>query len=233
MTDVREFRSSDDAWIATCHTDFAFTLFDPTSRYVTDAQWDTMEAMPGWCRREKAEALVRLILFGHVRTAVEIGVYGGRSLHALALGLGGVDDNPDLAEPLLLGLDPWDAEFLGDPMQTTLEGVAAHMRQHWPRTMLLRASGAAIVQLGRAVDLLHVDGEHAAPAPLRDVQAWLPRLRPCDGYIVMDDAHYPGVREATAWLVQQGAVLLCSVTYADRDPQTNDIGGWQLYHVVR
>jgi len=230
---TKTYRASNGSWTATCHSGFAAMLFDANlAPQVSQVEWEVMAAMPGWCRREKAEAMVRLITLGHVRTVVEVGVYGGRSLQAMALGLAAAPVSADLIDPMLVGIDPWNPAYIGEIADQLLRDVTAHMRARWPRVMLLRAPSESIVQFGRAVDLVHIDGDHTPPAPLVDVQAWYPRVRHL-GYMVMDDANYGGVVEATTWLEQQGAELLCDVTYADVDGIASVEGGWRLYQITR
>lgn len=195
-------------------------------RYVSDEEWATIEALPGWCRREKAEALVRLIRWCAIRSCVEIGVYGGRSLHAMALGLErgmGVR---------LAGIDPWNPDFVHETGLRAMETCREHFARRWPGTLLLRCRSTDVLQWPEPVDLLHIDGSHVSPAPLDDLQAWYPRVKH-RGYIVMDDALYAGVLEAERWLEAQGAWVLCEVIYEDCDPLTGERGGWRLYQVWR
>lgn len=218
-----EIRSDANGWSAICASGFATKLLAPDMhRFVSDAAWAELEALPGWCRCEKAEALVRLVRWSAIASVVEIGVWGGRSFEALARGLAGRE------HVSLVGIDPYDPSFCGPDAETVLAALAARLRTEWPGAMLLRCASTAIVQLGRPVDLVHVDGNHTHPAPLDDVQAWYPRVRRY-GYVVMDDAHYPGVRPANEWLEAHGAELLVDVKYDDIDPAANAYGGWRLY----
>jgi predicted O-methyltransferase YrrM len=45
------------------------------------------------------------------------------------------------------------------------------------------------------VDMVFIDADHSHPAPLNDIQAWLPKLKP-DGLLCGHDAGFRGVKRA-------------------------------------
>lgn len=74
---------------------------------------------------------------------------------------------------------------------------------HGESVELLQALGAASVRFA------HIDGSHAYPNVVRDLQSTIPALT-ADGVIVIDDfrtEHAPGVAAAAWWLVASGQLV--------------------------
>lgn len=167
--------------------------------------------MPGWCSLEKANAMATMIVERKPAVVVEIGVFGGRSLLAMAFacqhaGVGRVH-----------GIDPWTKEDALDSVQEreniewwekldyeTIyrvclkavidQGVTGVCTIH--RTTSERAVG-----LFDEVDLLHIDGNHSEVSSCRDVRLWLPKVK-SGGHVWFDDIDWPSTAKALGMLVE-------------------------------
>lgn len=150
---------------------------------------------------------------------VELGVFQGRTLLYLARGSSEGNRAP------VTGVDPWDlpgdrypsawraekrhrSTFTHAETRAAAEGNVA--RSPWSDLVTLQRAfsvDAGNEWAGPAVGLLHIDGNHEAPHPLEDFDAWSPHLAP--GAVVVwddwDDEH-PGVQEAVTDLVARGVL---------------------------
>jgi glycosyltransferase involved in cell wall biosynthesis len=164
---------------------------------------------------EKALTVGDLIVKHDVFTLVEVGVYRGRFLLPAAIilrdlgrgpaigidpysaseaeqaDLGEVDPDPELVERWVSSLD-WDGVY--DDVVRTIsgEGLAATCM------ILRRPSRAAASALpDRAIDLIHIDGNHDRRHVEEDLALYLPKLRR-GGILVMDDVGWSSVSGAIA-----------------------------------
>lgn len=166
----------------------------------------TVYALPGWCTKEKAEAIAQLVLDGGPgKLIVEIGVFGGSSF--IPLGLAAKE-----AGSRAVGIDPWDNGVC-------LEGTnAPENDEWWSRVDLKRmhsiVEGAIILHslaghaetmvatdldaIGRfskeSIYLLHVDGNHSPQVSRRYIEQWGEKIED-GGYLVMDDIDWPSQAE--------------------------------------
>lgn len=163
--------------------------------------------LQGWCTPAKAEALVESVFelpMGPV--CVEIGIFGGQSLSALAVACGARGGH-------VWGLDPWRRDdalaHVAEPenrdwwSKVDYELVYAQCLRTFLDFGLLRSStivratsarGAALFAPS-SVDLVHIDGNHSEEESLADVERWLARLKP-RGILWMDDIDWPSTRRA-------------------------------------
>ncbi|TMK60294.1 MAG: class I SAM-dependent methyltransferase [Actinobacteria bacterium] len=156
----------------------------------------------------KVMTLADLIVAGNLRRVVEIGVYRGRLLLPLAMTMA------SLGRGEAVGIDPYSAAAA---VQTDDHNRGLDLVE-WPRSVdwdalyeetwariehwgladccrLLRARSADVAAAFdvSSVDLLHVDGNHDRDAVARDVELFLPKVRP-GGFVVLDDASWQSVR---------------------------------------
>jgi hypothetical protein len=156
----------------------------------------------------KALVIADLIAHHGVRETVEIGVYRGRSLLPVAAML------RIIGSGVATGIDPWSVdEALQEETHAVGAGVNEWVRSHpWEETyqsvveridgyhlaehcrILRMTSEEAAPQFADAsVDLVHVDGNHDQAAVERDVELYLPKLKP-GGFLVLDDASWDSIR---------------------------------------
>jgi len=161
-----------------------------------------LNRVPGWCSIEKATDLVDIILQRNPKVIVESGIYGGRSLFAMAMTLrangGGV----------VWGVDPWTIEAAHEGekdkanldwweknaqleetylkfVQNTVDfGLLSHV--NW-----IRAKGevAAGIFRDRSIEMMHLDSNHSELISCREVETWAPKMAQ-ESIWIMDDADW-------------------------------------------
>lgn len=173
----------------------------------------------GWCTVEKAEKLSAIVKEANAQLSVELGVFGGRSLVALAAGAqetGGI----------VHGIDPWAVD-------AALEGVVEMANINWWKTVdydavyaqakrdVERLGLSSIVVLKRArsrdvvddytdgsIDVLHQDSNHSELVSLAEAISWAPKVRD-GGLWVFDDIKWheagrPTTARAQGYLLAHG-----------------------------
>jgi len=167
--------------------------------------WAYLNQLPGWCSAEKAKALAAVVRDLRPRISVEIGVFGGRSLIALA------SAHARFAGGIVYGIDPWSAEEALASVQETehrvwwakldyeqiytgcLRAIAeCGLSTH---CAVLRTTSACAADDFTAVDLLHIDGNHSEEKSCSDAALWLPKLTP-GGALFFDDVNWPSTARA-------------------------------------
>jgi predicted O-methyltransferase YrrM len=63
-----------------------------------------------------------------------------------------------------------------------------------------------------SIGLLHIDGNHSADVARRDVETWLPKVKP-GGVIVLDDTDWPTVQAARALLTERCKKIIHGTTW--------------------
>lgn len=169
--------------------------------------------LPGWCTPEKGRRLAELARGASL--CVELGVFGARSLVAIALGLrahgsGRVDGiDPYTPDAALEGKndpanDKWwselDYESIAREAQTACYrlGLAQYTR-------IVRMHSRAMVEFyaDRSIDLLHVDSNHSQEVSLWEVEHWASKVR-SGGYWIADDVDWPTLAAAQNRLIELG-----------------------------
>jgi len=156
----------------------------------------------------KALVIADLIARHGVRDTIEIGVYRGRSLLPVAAML------RITGTGVATGIDPWSVdEALQEETHAVGPGVNEWVRSHpWEETyqsvlqriedlrltencriLRMTSEEAAPEFADASVDLVHVDGNHDQAAVERDVERYLPKVRP-GGFLVLDDASWSSIR---------------------------------------
>jgi predicted O-methyltransferase YrrM len=171
----------------------------------------------GGCSVGKAGVMAELITTHGLDTAVEIGVYRGRSFIPLALAMRaqgrgrafGVD--PYAVEPAMQHDDhgfPSEAlhAFARDSdwdgiWQSVEEAIDREHVRDFAELLRTTSLDAASRFAPGTVGLVHIDGNHDRASVERDISMWLPRIKP-DGFLVLDDASWdsisPSVRALSA-----------------------------------
>jgi predicted O-methyltransferase YrrM len=190
-----------------------------------ESVWNTVATMAGWCDRARCDKLVELVHTHSPYRVVEVGVYGGRSLAALALAL------EYCCVGYVWGIDPWTNE-------ANLEGEPNEHREFWEKVDMneiylqfladmeartldyrhIRARGEDAIRLfqDNSIDLLSLDGNHSELSSCRDVQLWLPKLA-AGGHLVMDDTSWSSMQKAVGLVRAAGLQLV------------HDGGGWAVF----
>lgn len=197
---------------------------------------ELVPTLQGWCTVEKAQWLARWIVDHECLEVVEIGVFGGRSLIPMAMGMKFLDPGGWVATCQVYGVDPYsnvvaEADDLDDANRNwwktvDLDTVHRSAKEAVIRlnlgslvTFLVKTSVQAIVEFDNSsLDLVHVDGSHNEKASTRDVQIWWPKLK-VGGVMVMDDADWAQVQPARKIAASLGNLV-------HQDPK------WEVYQKV-
>ncbi len=182
-----------------------------------------VKKLEGWVSPERGVELCDLILEHKPIICVEIGVFGGRSLIAQAMAL------RSLGAGKIYGIDPWKTE-------AALEGENVANKEWWSKNVDLhgihRGTMEAIWRLGldewaiviRAksqdcrwlfeggVDWIFLDGNHSEVSSCRDVNNYVPLLKP-GGILIFDDADWPSTQAALKLLDAQCDLLKDAGSY--------------------
>lgn len=191
--------------------------------------------MEGWCSPEKAAAIAENIEKYNCKRCLEFGVFGGRSVVAMALAHKLL--NWDAPDAIVIGVDPWRNEdcLEGNLSQTDKEWwgkLDLHiihrrcMETIWnlgleSRVLIIRSTAhAAAPALGYKWDMIHVDSTHSEEASTRDVKLAMKMIRP-GGVLVMDDIDWPTTAKAVALLDKRMRPLMdvggCRFYFNDKD----------------
>lgn len=184
--------------------------------------------LPGWCTPEKGKRMAELARGAWL--CVELGVFGGRSLVSMALGL---RDSPNECSRID-GIDPYMAS-------ASLEGTNAPENDQWwskldyeaiarvaqealyrlelmPYARLIRMRSRDVVGFygDGTIDLLHQDSNHSEEVSCGEVALWAPKLG-SGGHWIFDDTDWPSTKKAQRALEELGFNEL------------EDHGGWKVY----
>jgi hypothetical protein len=187
-----------------------------------------LPGLPGWCTPKKGKRIAELARDAHL--IVELGVFGGRSLVAMALALR--DSSNDFSR--VDGIDPYTPaaalEGTNDPANSAwwsaldYEAVARAAQEAlyrlelMPYARLVRMLSREVVGFyaDGTLDLLHQDANHAEETTCEEVALWVPKIRP-GGYWIFDDTNWESTRKAQRELAALGFREL------------EDHGGWKIY----
>jgi predicted O-methyltransferase YrrM len=176
--------------------------------------WAHIQKMDGWADETRVGTLIDLVLLHRPKRAVEIGIFGGRSLAAMGFAL------QHLGEGFVWGIDPWskEAAIEGESEAnvkwwseldieriyvTFMQNIIALKLTQQCRWIRAKAEEAAALFPDSSVDLLSLDGNHSELASCREATMWIPKIAP-QGVIVMDDIHWPSQAKAIEIIRQSG-----------------------------
>ena len=182
------------------------------------------ESLPGWCTPEKAMRLAALVVELRAVACVELGVFGGRSLVAIAAGLARLHAVEPVALREVVGIDPYESK-------ASLEGENSAENDAWwsaldyaqilskARLGLDRGHLGNFARIARGksldlaptfrdgIDLLHQDSNHSELVSCAEVEAWADKLRP-GGLWVQDDMNWPTTKRSGQLLRSRGFTLV-------------------------
>jgi predicted O-methyltransferase YrrM len=193
--------------------------------------------MPGWCTPEKGKRMAALARGASL--CVELGVFGGRSLVSIALGLRyqsialALRDQPSNCGRVD-GIDPFTAtaalEGTNDPAndqwwsRLDYEAIARAAQEAiyklelMPYAHLVRMTSQEAVGFyaDGAIDLLHADSNHSPEVSTWEVEHWAPKLK-SGGIWIADDTNWPSTASAQKRLSDMGF------------QKTEEHGTWAVY----
>lgn len=193
------------------------TEFPNTPPEVLEEIAAAVHPLPGWTSVARCQEMADAIFETKPKLAVELGVFGGRTLIAQAIamrasGHGGI----------VVGIDPWSVHdaiedeneenirFWGN--EATLE--AAHkttMHAIWSRALqgvcvVIRSASQFAAPLFGEIDHLYIDGNHAEVPCLRDIELWVPKVK-AGAYVFVDDVDWISTSKGYARLKEMADVV--------------------------
>ncbi len=194
----------------------------PTSNAWKEYKQETINhigSLPGWCSAGKAEKMMDLILEVKPNICAEIGVFGGSSMFPTARAL----------NYILTGrvycIDSWaqqpaiEGYSVGNPhyewwsridydglLNGFLKMLSERNLANRCAILRMRSEDAVSWFADESIDILHIDGNHATEAVLKDVRLFLPKVKR-GGYIWFDDADWPSTLPAQKLLLIQCFVI--------------------------
>ncbi len=161
-----------------------------------------------WLGLERAYEMAEMILERKPKVCVEIGTFKGNSMLVQAFAL---RENNDGGK--LYCIDPWSVadatEGNNDPEnnkwwssaislnqvhQECMEAIWQHHLEPW--VVVIRAASQYCHELFRHdIDWIYIDGSHAEVPSCRDVENYVPRVKP-GGTVLFDDAGWATTQKA-------------------------------------
>jgi predicted O-methyltransferase YrrM len=193
-----------------------------------------LPTLPGWCTVEKGKRLAKLATDARANLCVELGVFGGRSLVAIASGLarngfGRVDGiDPYTAEASLEGANSpendkwWAALDYDDILKQAVSAIEDSGLKNQARILRRKSLEVADQYEDGSIDILHVDSNHAEEVSVAEVNAWARKVR-LGGFWVADDSDWSTLRRAQELLEADGFVR---VELFDRTPEAS---AWTIF----
>lgn len=179
---------------------------------LTDRIYSYIPKMEGWCTPEKAVALSNCILENKPNTIVEIGVFGGRSLMAMAFTCQFLNNGK------VYGIDPWTADAALRDVQEKenldwwskvdyeymYKKCLVQIIEHDASSVcnLYRTTSDKAVFMFDKVNMVHIDGNHSESQSTQDVFMWMPKVPP-GGYIWFDDIDWYSTKNAVRLLEER------------------------------
>jgi len=180
--------------------------------------------LAGWCSREKALTIARIVLEERPKTCVEIGIFGGRSLMPCAAAL------RHNGEGEIYGIEAWSpnvaienvtneanddwwskVDFAGIKREFYRFAAATDLTSH---LRLIEAPSGRAAGLFDTIDYLHIDGSHSMVNAAEDVILYARKVR-AGGIVVFDDVNWASTAPARDLL---GA--FCDTVTVLKDPES-------------
>lgn len=175
----------------------------------------TLPGLPGWCTVEKGVRMSELARGATL--CVELGVFGGRGLVALAAplreqGFGqahGID--PYTINAALEGVNDaandewWSNLDLGAIARTAQLGIEQSGLASWVRIIWERSQDVVDKYNDGSIDILHQDSNHSEEVTCAEVRLWASKIRQ-GGYWVFDDTDWPTTKRAQGRLLELGFI---------------------------
>jgi predicted O-methyltransferase YrrM len=186
---------------------------------ILDREIPTME---GWCSPEKARRMASLVVEQKARKVVELGVFGGRSLVALGLGLAvlGADGCADGVDPYAASAslegkndkandDWWGKIDYGYIEMRARQAIKACDVERFTALIKARSLDADLLRLyaPASVDVIHVDSNHSEEVSCAEIAAWSDKIA-SGGLWIADDVDWPTMVKAQGLIQQVGFELV-------------------------
>lgn len=178
------------------HTDSISDSITPRSLQILES----VKQLQGWCSDQKAALLYSLVRDYKPTTAVEIGIYGGRSIVPIA---SAIKDN---SHGSVYGIETWSGaaattyrtNFANDFWWMNIDFIQIkadfykYISQYELHDVIrvIEAPSEKCGSLFDCIDFLHIDGGHSTYGAAQDVVNYVAKV-PSGGIIVYDDINWP------------------------------------------
>lgn len=172
----------------------------------------------GWCTVEKANKMIDLVTLYKPSLVVELGVFGGKSLLALALACKSINSMSKV-----IGIDAWtvDASLEG---KNDLENdkwwskINYSEMQTYTNSIMAINNVGDIVELWKSkstnvvdkfdddsIDILHQDSNHSEEVTIKEVELYSKKIK-VGGYWIFDDTNWNTTSKAQELLILKGFI---------------------------
>ena len=198
--------------------------------------------LEGWCGYSKALHLAQIVLDRRPDKIIEIGVFGGKSIAAMAMACQHIYNGQ------CYGIDPWSkaAALEGDvgdahkewwekqDLDQVRKTCLSNLRQLGLEdfiTILRKHDKEAIGDFPeQSVDLIHEDSNHSLLTSVRTCKDWVPKLK-IGGLFVMDDSSWDTQQDAIG-LLREGLGTRYVSTHDNTDEHGAVIGQYMVFERV-
>lgn len=182
-------------------------------KHIENAIWNYNNHMEGWTTPERACEMAEHILDTNAKVCVDIGVFAGRS--TIAMGFAAREQ----CDAMVYGIDPWkiDSAVEGDNVEENakwwkeranleqmhwqcMHVIWSHRLDQW--VTIIRNASQYVHQLFPVIDFINIDGAHSELASCRDVELYLPKLRP-GAFLMFDDSDWGSTQKALSMIEEQ------------------------------
>jgi len=181
------------------------------------------DSIEGWCTKEKAIKMMEFVPDHVGALAVELGVWGGRSLLPIAMkcngdvyGIDAWNVDASLEGKNDVANDEWWSNINYSKMYSYTHNLM--MEYNCQNVKLLRMKSRDAVKLfeNNSIDFLHQDSNHSEEVSCEEVELYHTKVK-SGGIWCFDDTNWPTTQKA------QG--ILCSKGYEE----VYDSGSWKIY----
>lgn len=205
----------------------SFDTYSPLPHALEHYCSTDLPSINGWCTPEKAKMMMVIALTINPSLFVELGVFAGRSLFAVAMAL------RSLNHGIAVGVEPWSPNPCSDGLPEQDENrkwwdeKVDHSKiemecREWVKRLGLESridlfkgtsnDATHIFSVTQSIlgiepiDFLHIDGNHSEKCSTEDVLNYLPFVRP-GGIVVFDDVDWSSTKNAQSELTKQTTLI--------------------------
>lgn len=187
-------------------------------KYTIEEMIAAIKNVHGWCTPEKAIRLYKLVQETKAEQSVELGVYYGKSLFALAY----AHANQNLGNAC--GIDSWNNEDCKEGSisnanrlwweQADLEEAFSQFKLFLFKNKLqdncsfLRGRSDVMHKFfsDDSIDILHMDSNHCKEIITAELELWTPKIK-ISGFLIADDCQWIEARDAYETIPSYGYQL--------------------------